>query len=418
MESTRTSGAPQSFRLELSDITPTSSSTPFTTSIRAGNSVAANPTRIPFQTLLDELQVAEATAIEVDMMDMEDVGEEEGEGSQNSFIDDEEAEPSETDWSEQEDTGVTTEEIVGISTMDSDAFNDKTKAASKTKKLKAKQGAKDKIKDTIKRSDGAERNTTTISIGNSSAIICNACKTPFTTKSGYSRHVCKPSGSKPNMDLTVLKCSDEKCSRIFTNNSALTRHQQRAHGESSSKDVSTTSKKSDDSKIKFQCEHCPSTYVKECNLKRHVTSKHEMSVSKSSGHEPGQDTVQIPDSQEQLKHVENLPQDPRFACDKCDAKYIKEINLRKHKESKHASDTVGEVVQASQTGDNQPISEGSQPLLQEKFSCDKCDTTFEKEGTLKKHVETKHAERVPVLKRRRSIEAHKTKASAKTVRRA
>ena len=38
--------------------------------------------------------------------------EEEGEGSQDSFIDDEDAEPSGADWSEQEDTGVDIEEIV------------------------------------------------------------------------------------------------------------------------------------------------------------------------------------------------------------------------------------------------------------------------------------------------------------------
>ena len=113
LESTRSSGAQQSFRLELSEITPTSSSTPSISSLRAGSSVALNPARIPFQTLLDELQVAESTAIEADMMDMEDVGEdeEEGEGSQDSFIDDEDAEPSGADWSEQEDTGVDTEEI-------------------------------------------------------------------------------------------------------------------------------------------------------------------------------------------------------------------------------------------------------------------------------------------------------------------
>ena len=37
--------------------------------------------------------------------------------------------------------------------MDKDAFNDKAKAVSKTKKLKAKQGAKDKIENTNKRSD-------------------------------------------------------------------------------------------------------------------------------------------------------------------------------------------------------------------------------------------------------------------------
>ena len=72
LESTRTSGAQQSFRLELSEITPTSSSTPSISSSRAGSSVSVNPARIPFQTLLDELQVAESTAIDEDMMDMED----------------------------------------------------------------------------------------------------------------------------------------------------------------------------------------------------------------------------------------------------------------------------------------------------------------------------------------------------------
>ena len=227
--------------------------------------------------------------------------------------------------------------------------------------MKAKQGVRNKSENLSKRPDGAEQNITTISIGDSSAIICNACKTPFTTKSGYSRHACKPSGSKSNLDLTVLKCSDEECKRIFTNNSALTRHQLKAHGESSSKDVSSSSTKSskpNDSKVKFQCDHCPSTYVKEFNLKKHVASKHDLSVSNSSGHGGGQDTVQLPDSEEQLRPVEPPPQDSKFACDKCDAKYIKEINLRKH-------------------------------------------------------VETKHVERVPVLKRRRSIEAHKSKASAK-----
>ena len=420
LESTRTSGAQQSFRLELSEITPTSSSTPSISSSRAGSSVSVNPARIPFQTLLDELQVAESTAIDEDMMDMEDgeKDEEEGEGSQDSFIDDEEAEPSGTDWSEQEDTGVDTDEIVGISTLDSDAFNEKTKAVSKTQKLKAKQGVKNKTKNTSKRPDGAEQNTTTISIGNSSAIICNACKTPFTNKSGFTRHACKPSGSKSILDLTVLKCPDEECKRIFTNNSALTRHQLKAHGEGISKDVSSSSSKSsrpNDSKDKFQCDHCPSTYVKEFNLRKHVASKHDRSVSHSSGHGGGQDTVELPESREQLMPVDNPPQDSKFACDNCDAKYIKEINLRKHKESKHASDAGGEAVQI---GDIQTGSKGTQPVLKEKFSCEKCDAIFANQGTLKKHVETKHIERVPVLKRRRSIEAHKSKASAKIAKRA
>ena len=51
------------------------------------------------------------------MMDMEDIvgdEEEEGLGSQNSFIG---PDLSETDWSEQGDRGVITEEVVGVNAM-------------------------------------------------------------------------------------------------------------------------------------------------------------------------------------------------------------------------------------------------------------------------------------------------------------
>jgi len=157
------------------------------------------------------------------------------------------------------------------------------------------------------------------------------------------------------------------------------------------------------------------------SISKSMASKHDISVSNSSGHGhgSGQDTVQLPDSQEQLpKSVVNPLQDSKFACDNCDAKYVKERNLRKHKESKHASDASCEVVNGGQTGDIQSVTKVNQPVLKEKFSCDKCDANFENQGTLKKHVETKHIDRVPVLKRRRSIEAHKSKASAKIAKRA
>ena len=67
--------------------------------------------------------------------------------------------------------------------------------------------------------------------------------------------------------------------------------------------------------------------------------------------------------------------------------------------------------------DNANGNTGKNNDLVEGFACGKCDSKYIKEFNLKKHIEAKHGViNAQPIRRRRSIETHKSKASAKSKR--
>ena len=296
-----------------------------------------------------------------------------------SFIDDEGT--GAEDWTAED----IVEEIPGGTSED---FDDMSKSSSKLSSFKSKRG----------NNTSQDQNVTTISLGDTSALLCNVCKSAFRNKSGFSRHACKPSTSKTALNLTILKCTDDVCTRIFTNNSALTRHM-KVHDASSN-----TSRAAPDQVLK--CGKCSATYKTEIYLKKHEEAKHRETVEEESS--------------------------AKFQCTDCPSTYVKEFNLKKHIVSKHKEvleeetvDNVSNIPENSSKTtskdtdemDNANENTGKNNGLVEGFACGKCDSKYIKEFNLKKHIEAKHGViNAQPIRRRRSIETHKSKASAKSKR--
>ena len=458
LESTRTHGSSQSLRLELSEITPSNSTPTNSTRTTETDGSRTSNGRIPFQSMLDELDIAEKTAIDEDILENDEIFRDMEKEDDDSFIDDQATE----DWSESletEDDNEDNGELLEIAEL--------PKATSKSSIFK-KQNPKKSKKDAIN-----SMNLTIVSLGNTSALVCNACKVPFTNKSGFTRHSCKPSSSlnKSSLDVTILKCMDKSCTRIFTNNSALTRHlkvhNEDSHSSKETTSISTSLSRSNNSQATpnqtlkcdkcvatyktelnlkkhidtkhpenpseitekpFQCSSCSSSYVKEFNLKKHIVTKHK-EVELEGVLENNEDGSAIGDKEDQNVQIHenlsaNLDTEKPFQCFNCSSTYVKEFNLKKHIESKHKGvDGEGNDDEIHEEGNGKEMEQGElvgnqvrETVSEKYFSCERCNAQFVKEFNLNKHMESKHDVNAPVPRRRRSIETHKTKSSARSKR--
>ena len=333
-ESTRTSDNPDSLRLELSEIT---ASTPAQSSSRSG--VASRSTasstairneqeeRGPFATLITGMNESEKSGIEEEAQDI-------------NFIDDL---PSE-DWTEEDDESTEFD------------FEDRVKSSSKIRSFRNETRSK--------ANHSSSDSFTSINVGNTTAMVCNVCKSVFTSKSGFTRHKCKPSTSS-FQDVTILKCDGRDCKRVFSNMSALTRHS-KIHSSVSSLLVEKPAVEA------FKCDQCKSEYKKELNLKKHKSNKHKEAI------------VNIIDDGDK-----DQIDDDDGSSSKADQE--KEIHCDTAENSQSKSDDS-----------------------QKQFHCVTCPSSFTREYNLKKHTEKKHDENLLQRpRRRRSISAHKARSSAR-----
>ena len=106
LESTRTHGSSQSLRLELSEITPSNSTPTNSTRTTKTDGSRTSNGRIPLQSMLDELDIAEKTAIDEDILENDEIFRDMEKEDDDSYIDDQATE----DWSESLETEDDTED--------------------------------------------------------------------------------------------------------------------------------------------------------------------------------------------------------------------------------------------------------------------------------------------------------------------
>ena len=157
-------------------------------------------------------------------------------------------------------------------------------------------------------------------------IMCERCDFTTNWKVALVKHQQTQHGIvKEKLTDAVKTLSCEKCNHVARTQASLKDHNLYKHGGR-----------------KHQCTKCPSTFVRERDLKRHIGSKHKFN-----------------------EMIKEEPLSPNSSpCEKCDHVARSEWSLKEHIRSKH---------------------EGI------KHQCNKCATFFVRERDLKRHIVSKHS---------------------------